>query len=157
MQKAGFLTAFWALAKPYWVSEQRTKGLVLLVAVVGLSLGAVYLEVQFNTWTREMYNTFETRDQAEFYRQMGTFTLLAVIYIIVGVYRVYFQQILPLLIRIGTRSPDARLLMTYYWDTIDECVPAAMILAALQQAGFVDVQHSLRGACLSEYVARKPT
>ena len=71
--------------------------------------------------------------------------------------RVYFQQILPLLIRIGTRSPDARLLMTYYWDTIDECVPAAMILAALQQAGFVDVQHSLRGACLSEYVARKPT
>ena len=70
--------------------------------------------------------------------------------------QVYFQQILPLLIRIGTRSPDARLLMTYYWDTIDECVPAAMILAALQQAGFVDVQHSLRGACLSEYVARKP-
>jgi demethylmenaquinone methyltransferase/2-methoxy-6-polyprenyl-1,4-benzoquinol methylase len=71
--------------------------------------------------------------------------------------RVYFQQILPLLIRIGTRSPDARLLMTYYWDTIDECVPPAMILAALQQAGFVDVQHQLRGACLSEYVARKPT
>jgi demethylmenaquinone methyltransferase/2-methoxy-6-polyprenyl-1,4-benzoquinol methylase len=71
--------------------------------------------------------------------------------------RVYFQQILPLLIRIGTRSPDARLLMTYYWDTIDECVPPAMILAALEQAGFVDVEHTVRGACLSEYVARKPT
>jgi demethylmenaquinone methyltransferase / 2-methoxy-6-polyprenyl-1,4-benzoquinol methylase len=69
---------------------------------------------------------------------------------------IYFQQILPLIIRIGTRSPDARLLMTYYWDTIDECVPPAMILAALRQAGFVDVQHCLRGACLSEYVARKP-
>ncbi len=71
--------------------------------------------------------------------------------------QVYFQQVLPLLIRIGTRSPDARLLMTYYWDTIDECVPPAMILAALRQAGFVDVEHCLRGACLSEYVARRPT
>ena len=40
---------------------------------------------------------------------------------------------------------------------INTLLPAAMILAALQQAGFVDVQRSLRGACLSEYVARKPT
>jgi demethylmenaquinone methyltransferase/2-methoxy-6-polyprenyl-1,4-benzoquinol methylase len=70
--------------------------------------------------------------------------------------RVYFQRILPLIIRLRTRSPDARLLMTYYWDTIDECVPAPMILAALRQAGFVDVEYRLLGACLSEYVARKP-
>jgi demethylmenaquinone methyltransferase/2-methoxy-6-polyprenyl-1,4-benzoquinol methylase len=70
--------------------------------------------------------------------------------------RVYFQHVLPLIIRLGTRSPDARLLMTYYWDTIDECVPPAMILAALQQTGFVDVRHRLVGGCLSEYVARKP-
>lgn len=41
-----FLTAFWALAKPYWVSEQRSKGLALLAAVVGLSLGLVYLNVR---------------------------------------------------------------------------------------------------------------
>jgi demethylmenaquinone methyltransferase/2-methoxy-6-polyprenyl-1,4-benzoquinol methylase len=70
--------------------------------------------------------------------------------------RVYFKLILPLIIRLGTRSPDARLLMTYYWDTIDECVPPPTILAALRTAGFVDVQHSLRGTCLSEYVARTP-
>jgi demethylmenaquinone methyltransferase/2-methoxy-6-polyprenyl-1,4-benzoquinol methylase len=69
---------------------------------------------------------------------------------------VYFKQVLPLIIRIGTRSPDARLLMTYYWDTIDECVPPPMILAALQQAGFVDVEYRLLGACLSEYIARRP-
>jgi demethylmenaquinone methyltransferase/2-methoxy-6-polyprenyl-1,4-benzoquinol methylase len=70
--------------------------------------------------------------------------------------RIYFQHVLPLIIRIGTRSPDARLLMTYYWDTIDECVPPEMILAALKQTGFVDVQYRLVGGCLSEYVARKP-
>ena len=72
------------------------------------------------------------------------------------VIRVYFQRVLPLIIGIGTGSPDARLLMQYYWDTIAECVPPAMILAALRQTGFVDVQHRLEGGCLSEYVARKP-
>ena len=34
MRTTGFLTAFWALAKPYWVSERRTKGLLILAAGV---------------------------------------------------------------------------------------------------------------------------
>ena len=70
--------------------------------------------------------------------------------------RVYFQKVLPLIIRIGTRSRDARLLMEYYWDTIDECVPAAMIVDALRQTGFVDIEHRVMAGCLSEYMARKP-
>jgi len=94
MQTARFLKAFWALTKPYWVSEQRRAGLTLLAVVIGLALMGVWLEVQFNTWNRDFYNTFETKDQAEFFRQLGTFTLLAVIYIVNGVYRVYFQQML---------------------------------------------------------------
>ena len=38
MKNTGFLKAFWALAKPYWVSEQRAKGWTLLGMVVGLAL-----------------------------------------------------------------------------------------------------------------------
>jgi demethylmenaquinone methyltransferase/2-methoxy-6-polyprenyl-1,4-benzoquinol methylase len=72
------------------------------------------------------------------------------------VMRVYFQRILPRLIRTVTRNPHAPLLMEYYWDTIAECVPHATILAALRQTGFVDVQHRMFGGCISEYVARKP-
>lgn len=94
MQKKRFLAALWALTKPYWVSEKRGTGLILLATVVGLALLGVWLEVQFNTWNREFYNTFESKDQQEFFRQLGTFTLLAVIYIINGVYRQYFQQML---------------------------------------------------------------
>ncbi len=89
-----FLKAFWALTKPYWVSSERRVGLILLATVVGLTLMGVWLEVQFNTWNRDFYNTFETRDQREFFFQLGTFTLLAVIYIVNGVYRLYFQQML---------------------------------------------------------------
>jgi putative ATP-binding cassette transporter len=94
MQKKRFFAALWALTRPYWASDQRGAGLVLLATVVGLALMGVWLEVQFNTWNREFYNTFESKDQAEFYRQLGTFTLLAVIYIVNGVYRLYFQQML---------------------------------------------------------------
>ena len=94
MQNSRFLKTFWALAKPYWISEQRRNGMILLATVVGLALTGVWLEVQFNTWNREFYNTFESRDQAEFFRQLGTFTLLAVIYIVNGVYGQYFRQML---------------------------------------------------------------
>jgi putative ATP-binding cassette transporter len=94
MQKAGFLTSFWTLAKPYWVSERRTKGLVLLVAVIALSLGAVYLEVQFNTWNKDFYNALEQKNQPEFFGQMWRFTYLALIWIVVVVYRLYLQQML---------------------------------------------------------------
>jgi putative ATP-binding cassette transporter len=96
MQTTGFLKAFWALTRPYWVSEQRAKGLTLLATVVGLALMVVWLEVQFNYWNREFYNTFETRDQAEFFRQLGMFALLALIWIITAVYRLYFLQMLQI-------------------------------------------------------------
>jgi vitamin B12/bleomycin/antimicrobial peptide transport system ATP-binding/permease protein len=91
-----FLKAFWALTKPYWVSEQRAKGLTLLATVVGLVLAMVWMEVQFNSWNRDFYNTFEQRDQAEFFRQLGNFGLLAVTWIIMAVYRLYFQQMLQI-------------------------------------------------------------
>src|SRR5262245_10261974 len=94
MRTTRFLKTFWALTKPYWVSKERGVGLILLATVVGMTLMGVWLEVKFNTWNRDFYNTFETRDQTEFFFQLGTFTLLAVIFIFNGVYRVYFRQML---------------------------------------------------------------
>jgi vitamin B12/bleomycin/antimicrobial peptide transport system ATP-binding/permease protein len=96
MRTIGFLKAFWALTKPYWVSEQRAKGLTLLATVVGLALALVWLEVQFNYWNNDFYNTFEQRDQAEFFRQLGKFGLLALGYIVTAVYRLYFMQMLQI-------------------------------------------------------------
>ncbi|HEV7476612.1 MAG TPA: ABC transporter ATP-binding protein/permease [Burkholderiales bacterium] len=94
MENKGFLKAFWSLVRPYWTSEQRWRALAMLAAVVGLALMLVWLEVQFNLWNNDFYNTFQDKDQAEFFRQFGKFTLLAVIYIITGVYRFYYQQML---------------------------------------------------------------
>ncbi len=96
MRTTGFLSAFWALTKPYWVSDQRGKALTLLVTVIALALAMVYMEVQFNYWNRDFYNTFENRDQGEFFRQLGKFGLLAVIWIVMAVYRLWFLQMLQI-------------------------------------------------------------
>ena len=94
MRNQRFLSAFWALAKPYWTSEQRGKGLALLAAVLGLSLGLVYLEVQFNLWNKDFFNALQDKNQGQFFYQLWRFTYLAVIWIVGRVYQLYLQQML---------------------------------------------------------------
>ena len=96
MQNTGFVKAFWALARPYWVSEQRTKGLALLVAVVGLSLSLVWISVQINAWNNDFYNAIQDKNGAAFNRLLGKFSLLAFGYIGIAVYRFYLQQMLQI-------------------------------------------------------------
>jgi vitamin B12/bleomycin/antimicrobial peptide transport system ATP-binding/permease protein len=96
MRTSRFLTAFWALAKPYWTSEQRRKGLMLLAAVIGLSLGLVYINVQINFWNNEFYNAIQDKRIDDFYRLLGKFTLLAFAYIGLAVYRLYLRQMLQI-------------------------------------------------------------
>ena len=94
MRNQRFLSAFWALAKPYWTSEQRRKGLALLAAVLGLSLGLVYLEVQFNLWNKDFFNALQEKNQSQFFHQLWRFTYLALIWIVGRVYQLYLQQML---------------------------------------------------------------
>jgi vitamin B12/bleomycin/antimicrobial peptide transport system ATP-binding/permease protein len=94
MRNRRFLSAFWALAKPYWTSEQRGKGLALLGTVIALSLGLVYLEVQFNLWNKDFFNALQNKQQPEFFHQLWRFTYLAFIWIVGRVYQLYLQQML---------------------------------------------------------------
>jgi putative ATP-binding cassette transporter len=97
MQQAKtFLAAFWALAKPYWASEARAKGLALLAAVVGLALALVWINVQLNAWNNEFYNAIQDKKIDDFYRLLGRFTLLAFAFIVVAVYKLYLQQMLQI-------------------------------------------------------------
>lgn len=96
MEKQKFLRAFWQLAKPYWVSEQRGKGLALLAAVVGLTLGLVWINVELNYWNRAFYDAIQEKRIDDFYRLLGKFTLLAFAFIAAAVYRVYLQQMLQI-------------------------------------------------------------
>ncbi len=96
MRTSRFLTAFWALAKPYWVSEQRAKGVVLLAAVVALTLGLVWINVLLNSWNREFYDSIQDRRLDDFYALLWKFMLLAAVYIVVAVYQFYLLQMLQI-------------------------------------------------------------
>ena len=43
---------------------------------------------------------------------------------------------------VSTGSREAKLLMDYYWDTVEKCVPPETIVAAMRGAGF---QREVRG------------
>ena len=63
----------------------------------------------------------------------------------------FFGRFVPLATRIGTGSADAQRMMKYYWETIDQCVPADAILDSLRRAGFTDVQRVASLGLFSEY------
>ena len=71
--------------------------------------------------------------------------------------RVHLQHVLPLMARIRTMSEAAEVLMKYYWDTIDQCVPPETILEVLRRDGFVDVGRRTLFGFFSEYLALKPS
>lgn len=47
-------------------------------------------------------------------------------------------------------------LWSYYWQTIDRCVPPDRVVAALSAAGFVEVRHRVQLGLFSEYTMRRP-
>ena len=57
-----FLGKAWELSKPYWKSDERGRAWGLLIAIIGLTLGLVYLDVLFNNWNREFYNSLEQKN-----------------------------------------------------------------------------------------------
>jgi demethylmenaquinone methyltransferase/2-methoxy-6-polyprenyl-1,4-benzoquinol methylase len=69
--------------------------------------------------------------------------------------RFYMQKLVPRIGWLRSRNKSTAKLMEYYWATIEECVPPAVILAALEAAGFKNVKRTTTGAVLSEYVAER--
>jgi putative ATP-binding cassette transporter len=92
--KRGFLRQAWDLAWPYWKSEEKWSAIGLLAAIIALNLFTVWLNVRFNYWNNDFYNALQQYDWSEFWRQFAIFGVLALSFIIVGVYSSYLRGIL---------------------------------------------------------------
>ena len=84
----------WALAAPYFSSEEKWRARALLAAIVALNLAAVYMLVLLNDWNRVFYDALQNKDQAVFWQQLIRFSYLAFGFIIIAVYRFYLTQLL---------------------------------------------------------------
>jgi vitamin B12/bleomycin/antimicrobial peptide transport system ATP-binding/permease protein len=109
MKRIGsFLGDVWALARPYWNSEERWIARGLLAAVVALNLALVGMSVLLTFWQRAFYNALERRDWDAFVGLLFLgrssaedgwlpgFCVVAAIFILVAVYALYLRQALQL-------------------------------------------------------------
>ncbi len=91
-----FLKDLWALTKPFWISEERWAARGLLAVIVFFNLFMVFLDVQFNYWRSDFYDTFQNMDKKGFFYQLGKFGVLAILWIAVAVYNTYLNQMLQI-------------------------------------------------------------
>ena len=86
------LAIVWRIATPYFRSEDRWAGRVLLSAVIALQLFQVWLNVRFNAWYNTFYTALQNKDWNVFIYQLGVFSILAAAFIVTAVYQLYLQQ-----------------------------------------------------------------
>jgi len=86
------LATVWRIAGPYFRSEDRWPGRLLLAAVIGIELSIVAISVLINEWNARFYNALQDRNWNAFVYQLGYFCVLATAFILLAVYQLYLNQ-----------------------------------------------------------------
>lgn len=86
------LAAIWRLAIPYYRSEDRWWGRILLAGVFGIELSLVGINVLLNEWYNRFYNTLQDRSFSAFISAIVYFCVIATIYTVLVVYQTYITQ-----------------------------------------------------------------
>ena len=88
------LRIFVQLALPYFRSEDRRRGRLLLAGVIAAELGLVYVAVAVINWNARFFNAIEQRSWDALSPELVIFCFLVVGAIIVGMSQYYFGQTL---------------------------------------------------------------
>ena len=86
------LAAIWRLASPYFRSEDRWWGSLLLAGVFGIELSLVGINVLLNEWYNRFYNTLQDRSFGAFMSAIAYFCVLAAVFTVLIVYQTYITQ-----------------------------------------------------------------
>jgi vitamin B12/bleomycin/antimicrobial peptide transport system ATP-binding/permease protein len=82
----------WRIARPYFYSEDRWAGRILLAAVIVIELSTTAINVMFNWWNNRFYNALQERNWETFIYELGVFCVLATAFILLAVYQLYLRQ-----------------------------------------------------------------
>ena len=88
---ASSLAVIWRLSAPYFRSEDRWPGRILLGAVVAIELSIVAITVILNDWYNRFYNTLQDRNWDAFVSAILFFCVIAAIYTVLAVYQNYLN------------------------------------------------------------------
>jgi putative ATP-binding cassette transporter len=86
------LATVWRIAAPYFRSEDKWAGRVLLASVIGTELAIVGITVLLNQWNSRFYNALQERNWDTFVYEIIYFSVLAAIYTVIAVYQLYLNQ-----------------------------------------------------------------
>jgi vitamin B12/bleomycin/antimicrobial peptide transport system ATP-binding/permease protein len=92
----GFLAKLWKLTAPYFWSEERWSARGLLAIVIGGNVLLVYLAKLLNEWNARFFNALQDKNVEAFWAELRYFVILALIFIVVAVYRLWFRQMLQI-------------------------------------------------------------
>jgi vitamin B12/bleomycin/antimicrobial peptide transport system ATP-binding/permease protein len=93
------LGVIWRLAKPYFFSEDRRAGRILLAAVVAIELSLTGINVLINRWENRFFNALQDKNWDTFVTELLTFGALAGAYVVLAVFQLYLQQWLQIRFR----------------------------------------------------------
>src|SRR5579872_825932 len=97
MKKVGsFIGDWWRLVVPYFKSEEWPIAIPLLLGAIALTFTGVGLEKLFNDWYGRFYDALQNKQEAIFWREIGTFSWLAALFIVNGVSRAIVSPYLRL-------------------------------------------------------------
>jgi len=82
----------WRIAAPYFRSEDKFAGRLLLASVIAIELTVVGINVLLNQWNNRFYNALQEKDWDGFVREIGIFCVLASCFIALSVYQLYLNQ-----------------------------------------------------------------
>ena len=86
------LASVWRIAMPYFRSEDKLAGRMLLAAVIAIELALVADSVLLNQWRNRFYNALQEKDWHGFVRETIVFCVLAAISVVLSVYQLYLNQ-----------------------------------------------------------------
>ena len=89
---ASTIVTIWRLSIPYFRSDDRWPGRILLAGVIAIELSLVALQVVLNQWYNRFYNTLQDRNWDAFISAILFFCVLATIYTVLVVYQTYINQ-----------------------------------------------------------------
>ncbi|MET3497628.1 ABC transporter ATP-binding protein/permease [Variovorax boronicumulans] len=93
---AQVLRRVFALASPYFRSEEKWRARVMFGGIVALNLAYVYALVLFNQWYGRFYDGLQNKDATVFWREIRVFCVLAFFNILLQVLKFYVTQLLQL-------------------------------------------------------------
>lgn len=89
---SSMLKIVWRIAIPYFRTEDRRAGLLLLASVIAIELSLVAIQVVLNQWYNRFYNDLQLRNWTGFVGDIGFFVGLATVNVALSVYQLYLNQ-----------------------------------------------------------------